>query len=260
MRGAILGDIIGSTHEYDNRIDTKDFELFPKGSKFTDDTVLTIAVYDSLINDISYEDSFYKWVSKYPNRGYGQGFFNWVVSKDKKPYGSKGNGAAMRVSPVGWYFNTEREVLEEAKKSAEVTHNSKEGIESAQAVAMCIYLSREKRSKEYIKKYIEDNFDYDLSRDINDIRKNYVHSMRAIDSVPESIICFLQSNSFEDSIRNAISLKGDADTLGCITGSISEAYYGLDIDIWNRGKEFLTEEIVGVVEGMEGERSSGGMS
>jgi ADP-ribosylglycohydrolase len=251
MRGAILGDIIGSTHEYDNRIDTKDFELFPKGSKFTDDTVLTIAVYDSLINDISYEESFYKWVSKYPNRGYGQGFFNWVVSKDKKPYGSKGNGAAMRVSPVGWYFNTEREVLEEAKKSAEVTHNSKEGIESAQAVAMCIYLSREKRSKEYIKKYIEDNFDYDLSRDIDDIRKNYVHSMRAIDSVPESIICFLQSNSFEDSIRNAISLKGDADTLGCITGSISEAYYGLDIDIWNRGKEFLTEEIVRVVEGME---------
>jgi ADP-ribosyl-[dinitrogen reductase] hydrolase len=205
-------------------------------------------VYDSLINNISYEESFYKWVSKYPNRGYGQGFFKWVISKDKKPYGSKGNGAAMRVSPIGWYFNTEKEVLKEAKRCAEVTHSSKEGIESAQAVGMCIYLSRMKKSKEYIKDYIEDNFKYNLSRSVDDIRDTYVHSMLAIDTVPESIVCFLEGNSFEDSIRNAISLKGDADTLGCITGGISEAYYGLDINIWDKGKGYLTKEMVEVLE------------
>jgi ADP-ribosyl-[dinitrogen reductase] hydrolase len=247
MKGAILGDIIGSTHEYKDRTDSKEFELFPKGSTFTDDTVLTMGVYDFLVNNISYEESFFKWVSKYPNRGYGQEFFKWVISKEKKPYGSKGNGAAMRVSPIGWYFNTEKEILEEAKRCAEVTHNSKEGIESAQAVSMCIYLSRMKKSKEYIKDYIEDNFNYDLSRSIDDIRDSYVHSMLAIYSVPESIVCFLEGNSFEDSIRNAISLKGDADTLACITGGISEAYYGLDIDMWDKGKGFLTKEILEVL-------------
>jgi ADP-ribosylglycohydrolase len=225
MLGAIIGDIIGSTHEYDNRIKTKDFELFPEGSTFTDDTVLTIAVADSLLNNISYPESFYKWVSKYPNRGYGQQFFQWIISKNKKPYGSKGNGAAMRVSPIGWLFDTEKEVLEEAERSAEVTHNSKEGIESAQAVAMAIFMSRKGKSKEEIKDYITDKFGYDLDRKLDDIRDTYVHSMRAIDSVPEAIICFLESDSFEDAIRNAVSLGGDADTMACIAGGIAEAHY-----------------------------------
>lgn len=224
MLGAIIGDIIGSTHEYDNRIKTKDFELFPKGSTFTDDTVLTVAVADSLLNNIPYSESFYKWVSKYPNRGYGQQFFQWVISKDKKPYGSKGNGAAMRVSPVGWLFNTEEEVLEEAKRSAELTHNSEEGIKSAQAVAMAIFMGRNGKSKEEIKKYITDKFGYDLDRRLDAIRDSYVHSMKAIDSVPEAIICFLESDSFEDALRNAISLGGDADTMACIAGSIVESF------------------------------------
>jgi len=245
MKGAIIGDIIGSVHEYKDRIKTKEFELFTKENTFTDDTVLTIAVYDSLKNNIPYEESFYKWVSKYPNRGYGSSFFKWVVSKEKKPYKSKGNGAAMRVSPIGWLFNTEEDVLKEAKRSAEVTHNSKEGIESAQAVAMCIYLSRIKKSKEYIKEYITDKFNYDLNRKLDDIRDTYVHSMLAINTVPESIICFLEGNSFEDSIRNAISLGGDADTLGCITGSIAEGYYGLDGDVWFLGEMFLSSELIG---------------
>jgi ADP-ribosylglycohydrolase len=244
MKGAIIGDIIGSTHEYDNRIKTKEFELIPKESTFTDDTVLTVAVYDSLKNNIPYEQSFYKWVSKYPNRGYGQRFFQWIISKDKKPYGSKGNGAAMRVSPVGWLFDTEKEVLEEAKRSAGVTHSSKEGIESAQAVAMCIYLGRKKKSKEEIRKYITEKFKYDLNRKLDDIRDTYVHSMRAIDTVPESIICFLEGNSFEDSIRNAISLRGDADTLASITGSISEAYYGLDENMWDMVVDLLPEDML----------------
>lgn len=229
MLGAITGDIIGSTHEYDNRIKTKDFELFPEGSTFTDDTVLTVAVADSLLNNIPYPKSFYKWVSKYPNRGYGQRFFQWVISKDKKPYGSKGNGAAMRVSPIGWLFDTEEEVLEEAKRSAEVTHNSKEGVESAQAVAIAIFMARMGKSKKEIKEYITDKFNYDLDKKLDDIRDSYEHSMKAIDSVPEAIICFLESDSFEDAIRNAVSLGGDADTMACITGSIAHAFFSFDV-------------------------------
>jgi ADP-ribosylglycohydrolase len=243
MLGAIIGDIIGSTHEYDNRIKTKDFELFPEGSTFTDDTVLTVAVADSLLNNIPYSESFYKWVSKYPNRGYGQQFFQWVISKDKKPYGSKGNGAAMRVSPIAWYFDTEKEVLEEAKRSAEITHNSKEGIESVQAVAIAIFMARKGKSKEKIKKYIMDNFGYDLDRKLDDVRDTYVHSMRAKDSVPESIICFLESDTYEDALRNAVSLGGDADTMACIGGSIAEAYYGsIPEKITNNAIEILPVE------------------
>lgn len=244
MKGAIIGDIIGSTHEYDNRIKTKEFELFPQCSEFTDDTVLTIAVYDALKNNIPYEESFYKWVNRYPERGYGQQFFQWIISKEKKPYGSKGNGAAMRVSPVGWLFNTEEEVLREAKRSAEVTHNSEEGIISAQAVAMAVFMGRNKKSKEDIRGYIEKIFNYDLSRRLEDIREVYVHSMEASKSVPESIICFLESNSFEDSIRNAVSLGGDADTMACITGSIAEGYYGIDEEMWKKAKEFLGEDML----------------
>ena len=130
----------------------------------------------------------------------------------------------MRVSPVGWLFNTEEEVLEEAKRSAELTHNSKEGVESAQAVAMAIFMGRNDKSKEEIKKYISDKFGYDLDRKLDDIRDSYVHSMKAIDSVPEAIICFLESDSFEDAVRNAISLGGDADTMACIAGSIAESF------------------------------------
>lgn len=246
MLGSIIGDIVGSTHEYDNRIKTKDFELFPEGSTFTDDTVLTIAVADSLLNNIPYPESFYKWVSKYPNRGYGQQFFQWIVSKDKKPYESIGNGAAMRVSPIGWLFDTEKEVLEEAKRSAEVTHNSKEGIESAQAVAIAIFMARKGKKKEEIKDYITDKFRYDLNRKLDDIRDTYMHSMRAIDSVPESIICFLESDSFEDAIRNAISLGGDADTMACIAGGVAEAYYH-DINfIWDI-KRYLPSDMVNLI-------------
>ena len=244
MRGAIIGDIVGSKHEFTNRVSSKEFELFPSGSTFTDDTVLTIAVYDSLKNNIPLEQSFMKWIEKYPNRGYGGMFFNWVLSKKKEPYGSKGNGSAMRVSSVGWLFNTEEEVLREAKRVSEITHNHIEGIESAQAVAMCIYLSRKKRSKEEIREYIEDRFKYDLSRTVEQVRDTYEYSELAIDTVIPSIICFLDSNSFEDSIRNAVYLNGDADTLACITGSISEAYYGLDIKLWKKAREYLPEEIV----------------
>ena len=247
MRGAIIGDIIGSTHEFKNKATTKEFELFPQGSTFTDDTVLTIAVYDSLKNNISLEQSFMKWIEKYPDRGYGGMFFNWVLSKNKQPYGSKGNGAAMRVSSVGWLYDTEQDVLREAKRVSEITHNHTEGIETAQAVAMCIYLSRKKKSKEEIRGYIEGMFKYDLNRTVDEVRDSYEYSELAIDTVIPSIVCFLDSNSFEDSIRNAVYLNGDADTLACITGSISEAYYGLDTKLWEKAKGYLKEDIVGVL-------------
>lgn len=248
MKGAIIGDIVGSTREFVERVKSKDFELFPVGSTFTDDTVLTMAVYDALKNNIPYEESFYKWVEKYLNRGYGGMFFDWILSKKKEPYGSKGNGAAMRVSPVGWLFNTEEDVLREAKRSAEVTHNSKEGIDSAQAVAMCIYLGRNKKSKEDIKEYIEKNFKYDLSKSVDEVRDAYEYNELASTTVPECIICFLESNSFEDSIRNAISLGGDADTLAAITGSMAEAYYGLDDNIWETARRYLPKDMLETLE------------
>ena len=244
MRGAIIGDIIGSSREFCPRVVDRDFDLFPIGSEFTDDSVLTIAVYDSLKNSIPYEQSFTKWVTKYPHKGYGTWFWGWVTEKEKKPYGSKGNGAAMRVSPVGWLFDTEEDVLREAKRSADVTHNTKEGVTSAQAVAMCIYLARKKKSKEEIKKYVEDKFGYNLSKSLLDVLKDYKVNELADGTVQESIICFLSADSFEQTIRNAISLGGDTDTLACIAGSIAEAYYGLDEKIWSKAKRYLTDEIL----------------
>ena len=187
------------------------------------------------------------WINKYPNRGYGGMFFNWILSKKKEPYDSKGNGSAMRVSSVGWLYDTEEDVLREAKRVSEITHNHIEGIESAQAVAMCIYLSRMKKSKEEIKEYIEKKFKYDLSKTVEAVRKEYKYSELGIDTVPPSIICFLDSNSFEDSIRNAVYLNGDADTLAAITGSISESYYGLDIKLWFKAKEYLPEDMLDLI-------------
>jgi ADP-ribosylglycohydrolase len=251
MRGAIIGDIIGSSHEFFHKVTRKEFDLFPPRSTFTDDTVLTIAVYDALKNDIPYEESFMKWIEKYPQRGYGGMFWGWITSKEKKPYGSKGNGAGMRVSAVGWMFDTEEDVLREAKRSAEVTHNHPEGIESAQAVAMCIYMSRMKKSKEEIREYIEKKFKYDLSRPFREMWDNYKRSELAIDTIPYSIQCFLDSDSFEDSIRNAIALGGDADTLAAITGSISEAYYGLDEVLWSKAKKYLPDDILKSLEELD---------
>jgi ADP-ribosylglycohydrolase len=249
--GVIIRDIVGSIHKYKNSIRTKDFELLPEGSTFTDDMVLKIATVDSLNNNIPYSESFYKWVSKYPNRGYGQQFFQWILLKDNKPYGSEGNGAAMRVSHVGWFFNTENEVLEETCRCAEVTHNSKEGIESAQVVAIAIFMGQQDKSKDEIKKHISDKFGYNLDRKLDDIRDSYVPSMLATESVPESIICFLERTSFEDAIRNAGSLGGDADTMACITGGIAQAFYKENGNLTNQMKRYLPSEILEIIMALE---------
>jgi ADP-ribosylglycohydrolase len=223
MLGAILGDIVGSIYE-GNPIRSKTFPLFGSRASYTDDTVLTIAVADAILKGKDYAASLKSFGRRF-TAGYGANFYNWLFSPSDEPYNSWGNGSAMRVSPVGFAFSTPDDVLREAKKSAECTHNHPEGIKGAQATALCIYLARTGESKENIKREISQLFHYDLDRTLDDIRPTYSFKISCQDSVPESIIAFLESDDVEDAIRNAISLGGDADTMACIAGGIAEAYY-----------------------------------
>ena len=225
MLGAIAGDIIGSVYEH-QPIKTKDFPLFSDGSTFTDDTVLTIAVADALLDDRDYAKSLRKFGRKYPNAGYGKSFLTWLAVDGHPPYGSWGNGSAMRVSPIGWACNSIDEVLREAERSAVVSHNHPEGIKGAQAVALAVYLARTGSTKTEIKSEITERFGYELERTVDDIRPTYAFDVSCQGSVPESIICFLESVSYEDAVRNAVSLGGDSDTMACIAGSIAETFYG----------------------------------
>jgi ADP-ribosylglycohydrolase len=247
MLGAIIGDIIGSTFEFID-FKSKDFELFPPGSKFTDDTVLTIAVADAIINDRSYRDCIIEWGRKYPDSGYGTRFLNFLSSSSPEPYNSFGNGSAMRVSPVGWLYNTEAEVLRQAELSAMVSHNHPEGIKGAQSVALAIYLARKGESKKKIKKDITTRFDYDLNRPMKEVRRVCRFDETCQVSVPESFIAFFESENFEDCIRNAISLGGDSDTQAAIAGSIAEAFYeGIPTIILNKGMTYLDKEMLAVI-------------
>ncbi len=222
--GAIAGDIIGSIYE-SNNIKTIDFPLIKPNCIFTDDTVLTIATMDAILTDNDYVRAYQYYGEKYPGRGYGGSFQKWKSSVNPQPYNSFGNGSAMRVSPVGYIFQTLDETLQGAKQSAEVTHNHPEGIKGAQCVASTIFLAKEGRSKDEIKTYIENTFGYDLKRTINAIRPNYKFDVSCQGSVPEAIISFLESADFESAIRLAISIGGDSDTIACITGSVAEAFY-----------------------------------
>jgi ADP-ribosylglycohydrolase len=224
MFGGIIGDIIGSIHEF-SPIKTKVFDLFVKGSNFTDDTVLTIATADAILNKKEYASVYREYAKRYPNRGYGTMFRKWVNNDGIGAYNSFGNGSAMRVGPIGWAFDDLETVLAEAKKSAEVTHNHEEGIKGAQAVATAIYLARTGSNRDKIKNYIESRFGYDLSMDMERMVCVATFDETCMVSVPQAISCFLQSNSFEDAIRNAISLGADSDTQACIAGSIAEAFY-----------------------------------
>ena len=224
MIGAIAGDIIGSVYEY-HQIKTKEFPLFSDYSAFTDDTVLTVAVADAILKGADYVTLLKTWGRKYPRAGYGGSFFGWLFSDDSGPYNSWGNGSAMRVSPVGFAFDSVEQVLQEAKKNAAVTHNHPEGIKGAKAAALAIFLARTGKSKDHIKKEITERFGYDLKRKLDDIRPGYSFDVSCQGTVPEAIISFLESNDFEDAVRNAVSLGGDSDTLACITGGIAQAYY-----------------------------------
>lgn len=225
MLGAIAGDIIGSVYEHHN-VRHKDFTLLSKDAFFTDDTVMTIALADSLLHRIPFLDNLIAYYHRYPAAGFGGYFVRWVNSGDTRPYNSYGNGSAMRVSPVGFMYNDIDSVLSEAENSAAVTHNHPEGIKGAQATAAAILLARQHLSKPEIQTSLEDTFGYKLNEPLDDIRQTYKYNETCQGSVPQAIIAFLESTDYEDAIRNAISIGGDSDTIACISGGIAEAFYG----------------------------------
>lgn len=264
MLGCVIGDIVGSIYEFNN-IKTKDFEFFQKSMQFTDDSVLALATADWLFNGGDVAEYYIKYGNKYwhPMGGYGSRFILWLSDSlhgIKPPYNSCGNGSAMRVGPVGWAFKTKEETLVAAKKSAECTHNHPEGIKGAQATALAIFMARNGSSKDEIKKTISEEFDYDLSLTVEELRPRY--SWKGMDgkgnggicqgTVPQALICALDATSFEDAIRNAISVGGDSDTLGCITGGIAEAIYGIPEDIYKKGFAYLDKDLQAVVTAFEG--------
>ena len=258
MFGAIIGDIIGSTREF-SHIKTKEFSLFPRGSEFTDDSIMTIAVGDALMDwmtdggDLhqSFTDVMRAYYRVYPSPkgAYGSGFVHWLSSKNPMPYNSCGNGSAMRVSPCALVARSLDEALDLAKQSAEVTHNHPEGIKGAQATAAAVYLAKTGAGKEEIRDYIREHF-YRLDQTLDEIRPTYRFNGTCQGSVPESIQAFLESTDYEDAIRNTISLGGDADTMGAITGSIAWAYYGRDgitpkmAELWKEASKYIPEELI----------------
>ncbi|MFO8029620.1 MAG: ADP-ribosylglycohydrolase family protein [Cyclonatronaceae bacterium] len=222
--GAIAGDIIGSPYEQ-HEIKTTDFPLFKKHSDFTDDTVLTVAVADALLNNRDFTETLWHYGRRHIHRGYGGMFLDWLGDSDPQPYGSFGNGSAMRVSPVGFACDTLDEVLDLAAKSAEVTHNHTEGIKGAQAAATSVFLAAHQTDKQELRRYVERQFGYDLDFTLDEIRPHYDFDVTCQGSVPQAIVAFLESRDYEDAVRLAISIGGDSDTIACITGGIAAAYY-----------------------------------
>ena len=248
MIGAIAGDIIGSVYERHGTKSTQ-FELFTPHSRYTDDTVLTVAVADCILHDKDYAATFKEYGLEYPHAGYGVMFRRWLGRSDNKPYNRYGNGSAMRVSPVGFAFSTLEEVLAEAKRSAEITHNHPEGIKGAQAVAAAIFFAREVKSKNSIKDFIEENFGYNLHQTLDEIRPNYRFDETCQGSVPQAIIAFLESDDYVDAVRKAVSLGGDSDTIACITGGIAQAYYKeIPADIIEEVRNRLPSDLLKVVD------------
>ena len=280
MYGAILGDIIGSPYEFDyNNIKTKDFPLFISRSQFTDDSVMTVAAAEALMevrrrgledpagggeSDACAESdqnpderdseirfiitqSLKKWGNRYPDAGYGARFIKWL-RLGNGPYGSFGNGSAMRVSPAGWLYDTMEKTREMAMYTSVVTHDHPEGIKGAEAVAAAIFLARNGSSKEEIKQYIVSEFGYDLSRTCDEIRPEYHHVETCQETVPQAVTAFLEGQDFTDVIRTAVSLGGDCDTLTCIAGSIAEAYYGVPEALIEECKARITPDMLAIAD------------
>lgn len=232
MLGAIVGDIVGSIYEHHN-IKTKDFVFFNSGCRMTDDSVMSLAIADAILNSSNKEDfegnvvkSMQKIGRRYPNVGYGRRFISWIFSDTPQPYYSFGNGSAMRVSPVSWVANSVEQAEHLAEVQARTTHDHPDAILGAKAVAAAIYLARVGCGKNEIREYLQNKY-YPLVFTLSDIRDKYTFNVSCSGSVPEAIEAFLESNSFEDAIRNAISIGGDSDTIAAITGSIAEAFYGI---------------------------------
>ncbi len=256
MYGAILGDIIGEPFEFDRGKKTKDFPLFSKGPKFTDDSVMIIAVAEALLDSAgktddvirkALVDSMQRWGDLYPYAGYGGMFRQWLHADDPQPYGSYGNGSAMRVSSAGWLFEDLMETRKLARLTAEVTHNHPEGIKGAESVASVIWLARHGSTKDEIREYVVNEFEYDLSRTCDQIRPAYHHVESCQETVPEAITAFLEGNDFEDVIRTAVSLGGDCDTLTCIAGSMAEAFYGVPAQLIAKCETLIPYDMLQVI-------------
>lgn len=258
MYGTILGDIIGCPFEFDRGDKTKDFKLFSRRSHFTDDSVMTLAVCEALLKvgqDATVKEiedavitSMQSWGRRYPHEGYGGYFRCWLTARHPEPYNSFGNGSAMRVSAVGWLYDSLEKTRVVAKATANVTHNHPEGIKGAEATASAIFMARNGSSKEEIKKYIENEFHYDLNRTLDEIRPSFHMHETCQKTVPEAIIAFLEAKDFEDAIRNAVSLGGDTDTLGAITGSIAEAYFGIPEALRSECRNRINKDMRDVVD------------
>ena len=248
MLGAIIGDIVGSRFEFNN-IHSKHFELFASDCGFTDDTICTCAVADAALHGTPYRTALLGWCRCYPAPmgGYGGSFVRWLNSNDPQPYGSYGNGSAMRVSAIGWLYPTLDDVLLQARLSAEPTHNHPEGIKGAQAVAAAIFLLKGGAGKREVAAYVEETFGYDLSGSVEWLRAHNVFNETCQVTVPQAFVCFAQSDGFEDAVRNAVSIGGDSDTIGAIAGSLAEAHYGIPADIRRRALGYLDSAMTAVV-------------
>ena len=262
MYGAIIGDMVGCPFEFDRGDKIKDFgPLFGRRSNYTDDSVMTFAIAKAITDagkdasEDELKEAFVKNMQDLGNRfalgHYGGRFSGWLTDKDPKPYNSWGNGSAMRVSPVGWCYDTIEKTREVARWSAEVTHNHPEGIKGAESVAAAIFMARKGASKDEIKEYIIKEFDYDLSRTCDEIRPYYHHVESCQETVPEAITAFLEGNDFEDVIRTAVSLGGDCDTLTCISGSMAEAFYGVPDEYKKECRNRLDEELLRILDSFE---------
>ena len=256
MIGAMLGDMIGAPYEFDRGGKTKNFPLFSRGTEFTDDTVMTTAVSEALMDAEGGSDeairaalirSMQKWGRRYPNAGYGGRFIRWLFTEKPRPNNSFGNGSAMRVSAAGWLYDDLETTRHMAALTAEVSHNHPEGIKGAEATAAAIFLARTGHSMAEIQAYITQEFGYDLSHSCAELRKKNRHDETCQVTMPLVFAAFLESTDYEDAIRNAVSLGGDTDTIACITGSIAEAFFGVPEEIAAEGRRRLPADILAVL-------------
>ena len=259
MYGAILGDMIGSPYEFDQGDKTKDFILFNprKWIRYTDDTAMTLAIAKAIMNvgahagEVVMKTEFIRCMqdigSRYATGEYGGMFSKWLRTPDPQPYGSYGNGAAMRVSAIGWIYDSLERTTEVARWSAEVSHDHPEGVKGAESVAAAVYLARAGKSKDEIREYIEYSYGYSFNRTLDDIRPTYHHVESCQETVPEALTAFFEGMDFEDVIRNAVSLGGDCDTLTCIAGAVAEAMFDVPEDMKRECESRLPEEFLEII-------------
>ncbi len=258
MYGAIIGDVAGSRFEFDRGPWTKTFEFMTPGSEWTDDTCMTIAIGEALLNAGKDADSeaikaeciksMKKWGKKYPYAGFGGRFIQWVLTDDPKPYNSWGNGSAMRVSAAGLLYDSLERTREVARLTAEVTHNHPEGIKGAECVAAVMFLARMGKSKAEIREYVEAEFNYDLTYSVDELRPKHRHDESCMDALPKALISFFEGESYEDAVRNAISLGGDTDTIAAIAGAMAEAFYGVPDELKAKVRDCLEEDMLEVLD------------